>query len=457
MASGADDAPRRVENGPAPRDAAEVAAIDAVVADALAAHSAPGARVAVALSGGIDSMVLLDALHAAAPRFALQLSAVHVDHRLSPNAGRWAEFCAGACAVLGVPLITVRVDVGKRPGESLEAAARAARYDRLLAAQADIVALAHHADDQAETVLLQLLRGAGAAGLAGMPRYRAGNDGGPALLRPLLELPRAALAAYAQARGLAWIDDESNVDRRHKRNLLRLAVAPLLAEGFPGYPTALVRAAAHQAEASALLDELARHDAGEARGGLDRAAFAALPPSRARNVLRWFLRRQGLRPPSTARLAAMLAQLRTAGADARTRIIHDGAEIGCHRGRIVVHAAAAGPFVRIWRGEDAVDLPGGTLRFERARGTGMAAAKLDNAVVTVRSRRGGERIQLAADRPRRAVKKLLYDAQLPTWQREALPFIWCDDELVAVPGIGIALAFQAAAGALAWQVEWRPA
>jgi tRNA(Ile)-lysidine synthase len=438
------------------RDAPAVVAVDSALAAALAAYSAPGQRVAVALSGGLDSIVLLDALHALAPRFALVLSALHVDHQLSPHAGRWAEFCAEACAARGVQLTIARVDVARRAGQSLEAAARAARYRELLGANADIVALAHHADDQAETVLLQLLRGAGPAGLAAMPRHRAGDVGGPALLRPLLDLPRATLAACASARGLAWIDDESNANRRHKRNLLRLDVAPLLAEAFPGYPSVLVRAAGHQAEASALLDELACRDAGDTQHGLDRAALTALSPARARNLLRWFLRREGLRPPSAARLAGMLAQLQTAGTDARTRIVHDGAEIGCHRGRIVIHAAAAGAYAFGWRGETSVDLPGGILHFERTRGDGIAAAKLDAAVVMLRSRRGGERIQLATNRPRRAVKKLLYDAQLPIWQREALPFIWCGEELAAVPGIGVALAFQAQSDEDAWRVGWRP-
>ncbi|HEX3631062.1 MAG TPA: tRNA lysidine(34) synthetase TilS [Casimicrobiaceae bacterium] len=439
-----------------PRDAPPIVAVDSALAAALAAYSTPGQRAMVALSGGMDSIVLLDALHALAPRFALGLSALHVNHQLSSNAVRWAEFCAAACAARGVPLTMARVDVARRPGQSLEAAARAARYRKLLAADADIVVLAHHADDQAETVLLQLLRGAGPAGVAAMPRHRAGDTGGPALLRPLLELPRAVLAAYANARGLAWIDDESNADRRHKRNLLRLDVAPLLREAFPGYPSVLVRAAGHQAEASALLDDLARQDAGDAQDGLERAALVALSPARARNLLRWFLRREGLRPPSTARLAGMLAQLQSAGADARTRIVHDGAEIGCHRGRVVVHAAGAGPYARGWRGESSVELPGGTLRFERTHGAGIAASKFDEAVVTLCSRRGGERLQLAANRPRRAVKKLLYDAQLPIWRREALPFIWCGEELAAVPGIGVALAFQARPGEAGWSVDWHP-
>ena len=438
------------------RDAPAVVAVDSALAAALATYSAPGQRIAVALSGGMDSIVLLDALHALTPRFTLALSALHVDHQLSPHAGRWAEFCAAACAARGVPLTVARVDVARRAGQSLEAAARAARNRELLRADADIVALAHHAEDQAETVLLQLLRGAGPAGLAAMPRHRAASAGTPALLRPLLDLPRATLTACANARGLAWIDDESNTDRRHKRNLLRLDVAPLLATAFAGYPSVLVRAAGHQAEASALLDQLACQDAGDTQSGLDRAALAALSPARARNLLRWFLRREGLRPPSAARLAAMLAQLQTAGTDARTRIVHDGAEIGCHRGRVVVHAAAAAAYARDWHGEHSVDLPGGTLRFERTRGDGIAAAKFDAAAVSLRSRRGGERMQLAANRPRRAVKKLLYDAQLPIWQREALPFIWCGEALAAVPGIGVALAFQARPDEDAWHVDWCP-
>lgn len=444
------------------RDAAPIAEVDNALAAALARHAEPDQRVAVALSGGIDSMVLLDALHAAAPSASLRLSALHIDHGLSPDAGRWSEFCAEQCAIRGVPLTIHRVDVGRRPGQSLEAAARKVRYEKLRSADADIVALAHHADDQAETVLLQLLRGAGPQGLAAMPRHRAGSAAGPALLRPLLDLPRATLAAYAHARGLAWVEDESNADRRHRRNLLRLAVAPLLAAAFPGYPSVVVRAAEHQAEAAGLLDQLAAQDAGpigDQRGGegLERARLAALPPDRARNLLRWFLRRQGLRPPSAAKLAAMLAQLRGAAADARTRIAHDGVEIGCHRGRIVVHAAPSPAFDRDWHGENTVHLPGGTLLFERTRGDGVAAARLAAAAVTMRSRHGGERIQLAHNRPRRAVKKLLYDAQLPVWQRQSLPFIWCGGELAALPGVGIAVGFQAQRDEAAWRIEWKPA
>ena len=438
--------------GASGRDA--LAAVAAAVAT-LAEHVDPQARVAVALSGGLDSMVLLDALCALVARHPLTLSAIHVNHGISPNADRWAEFCAAQCALRNVSLITHRVQVERKRGESLEALARAARYECLQSSPADAIVLAHHADDQAETLLLQLLRGAGPHGLAAMPAYRPGR---PALLRPLLELERVTLRTYAEARALAWVEDESNDDRRHARNFLRHEIAPLLAARFPGYPETLVRAARHQTEAIELADALARIDAAGIvdAGGLARASLRALSPARARNVLRWFLRSHGLRPPTEARLAEMLRQLERAAPDARTRIAHDGAEIGCHRERIVVHTPAAAAFVQPWEGQREIELPGGTLRFEPAQGAGLAAAKLAQRAVTLRSRSGGERIRLAADRPTRALKKLLQEAQIPPWERESLPLVWAGDELAAVPGVGIALAYQAGAGEAGFRLEWTP-
>jgi tRNA(Ile)-lysidine synthase len=429
--------------------------VEAAVCSALAEYVKPGASVAVALSGGLDSMVLLDAAATFAPRHPFALSAIHVHHGLSPNADRWAEFCAAQCAARRIPLALHRVEFARGRGHSLEALARGARYERLLAEDVDVIALAHHADDQAETVLLQLLRGAGPHGLAAMPTCRAGR---PALLRPLLGLPRATLAACAAARRLAWIEDESNEDCRYARNAIRRDIAPALAAHFAGYPATLGRAARHQGDAAQLLDELAEMDAAGAADadGLDGARLAALSPARARNLLRWFVRREGLRPPSDARLADMLRQLVGAAADAHTRIALDGAEIGRHRGRIAVHAPAPPAFERVWHGEAEVALPNGVLAFERSRGAGLAAAKLECSRVTLRSRAGGEHIRLAANRPTRAVKKLFQEAHLPPWERESLPLLWSGEELAAVPGIGVALAFQAQPDEPSWRLEWRP-
>jgi tRNA(Ile)-lysidine synthase len=423
------------------------------------------ARIAVALSGGRDSMALLDAMTTLAPEFELTLSALHVHHGLSINANAWAKFCGEECAKRGVPLTVHRAAIRRVAGESLEARARAVRYAAYAAADADLVALAHHADDQAETLLLQLLRGAGPHGLAAMPAHRPMRKD-LALLRPFLALPRAAIDAYAAARGLAWVDDESNANTGVKRNFIRHDVAPRLAAAFPGYPATLVRAAAHQAEAARLADDLAQHDAQSAIADdavvgatLDREALIALAaraPYRARNLLRWFLRQHELAAPSAARLAAMLAQLAGAAPDARVRLVHAGAEVGLHRGRIVVHAPAVAPFAIRWRGDTRLALPHGTLEFVLCSGDGAAQAALDSAVVIVRSRAGGERIRLAMDRPRRALKGLLQDAGMPPWQRDSLPLVFCDGVLAVVPGVGVDAAFRAVSGTPGYEIRWRP-
>jgi tRNA(Ile)-lysidine synthase len=152
----------------------------------------------------------------------------------------------------------------------------------------------------------------------------------------------------------------------------------------------------------------------------------------------------------------VLRQLRSASADARTRIAHDGAEIGCHRGRVIVHAPTTAPFAVAWQGTPEIKLPGGVLAFERAEGDGLALAKIAGASVMVRSRLGGERIKLAINRPRRSVKKLLQEARLSQWQRQALPLVWCGDMLAAVPGIGVDLAFQAGHDEPGWKLAWLP-
>jgi tRNA(Ile)-lysidine synthase len=417
-------------------------------------------RIAVALSGGRDSMVLLDALAGLRTQVPVTVSAVHVHHGLSPNADAWAAFCAAECERRDVALTLRRVRVDRAPGDSLEATARTVRLAALASVDVDAVALAHHADDQAETLLLQLLRGAGPHGLAAMPAVRAA--GGPALIRPLLALPRAALESYARHRGLAWIDDESNADTGLRRNYLRHEIAPRLVAAFPGYPATLVRAAAHNAEAAQLLDELAALDAGDTADDgatLDRAALSALAQRslpRARNLLRWFLRRHGLPPPSTARLAAMLDQFVRAAPDARVRIAHAGVELGIFRGRISVHGPAVAPFAVAWSGESTLALPHGVLEFAPAHGSGLAVTALRAAAVTVRRREGGERLRMVADRPTRAVVRLLYDAGIAPWQRASLPLVWCGGTLAAVPGIGIDAALRATAGAPGIVVHWHP-
>jgi tRNA(Ile)-lysidine synthase len=443
------------------RDSAQVVTMRAAVARALAAALPHGGRAAVALSGGRDSVVLLDAAIAVAKDAAVEVVAFHVEHGLSPNAAAWARFCADCCVALAVPLHVERVSVARGARISVEAAAREARYAALatLAAEHRVLAvlLAHHADDQAETMLLQLLRGAGPRGLAAMPTAR--YDGSVHWLRPFLDLPRARIEAHARERSLAFVDDESNADSRYRRNALRRDVVPALRAIAPGYPTALARAASLQAEAAALLDDLAAIDARAGYDGsaLDRATLAALDERRARNLLRWFLRQHGLAAPSQARLAAMLGQLVHADADAHVSLRHAGAAVGVHRGRILVHRAECEPFARGWDGGETVVLPHGTLTLAPVSGSGIAARHLRTSGVTIRSGVPGERLTLAGRATRRPVSDLLREAGIPHWERRGLPRIYCGGKLAAVAPLGVDEAFAAAPGEPARRIVWQPA
>ena len=360
-----------------------------------------GKRTAVALSGGVDSVVLLHRL-----RDSPGIRAVHVHHGLSPNADRWARFCRKLCKAWGVPLQVNKVKVARR-GKGLEAAARDARYGAFRELDVERIALAHNLDDQAETVLLNLLRGAGLRGASGMrPISRLGDK---ELVRPLLDVSRQEILAYAREHHLEWVEDESNADESLTRNFIRLRLGPLIETRFPQWKRTLARAARQFSKKDLQADAL----------------------------LRAYLRSKGLKAPSEAKLVEMLKQLTAGGA--RTRLEHDGATLRVYRGRLLAQAASAGvPFAsREWKGERRLPLPelGGELRF--TPGEGIDAGQLANQTFEVRLRGGGERLQLHSRRPRRTLKKLFQEAGVPAWSRERLPLLYCGADLVWAPGLGV--------------------
>lgn len=414
----------------------------------LPAYLETGRRLTVALSGGVDSVVLLDLLDRLKGELDLRLAAVHVNHQLSPHAKAWARFCQDLCAARRIPLHVEAVKVGKRKDLGLEAAAREARYRVLLAQPADYVVLAHHLDDQAETVLLNLLRGAGVRGLSGMPALREAS--GPTVLRPLLDVPRAALLAYAKQRKLQWVEDESNEDVALSRNFLRAEVLPRVEQKFPAYRETILRASRNLAEASSLLDELGGIDLAQAMraGRLDARYLAGLSSTRARNLLRVFLQSQGAPMPDAERLEEMLRQLVSAGSGARIEIPWGGFVLRRYRGEAWVENTLPAPpmdWSKPWHGEAVLRLPelGCQLEFVPAVGEGMRLAALQAHPVSLRLRQGGERLRVDCQRPRRSLKNLLQEAAVPPWLRERLPLIYCGEHLVAVPGIGIDCAYQA--------------
>lgn len=381
-----------------------------------------GKKVVVGLSGGVDSVVLLHALSRHLP-----VRAVHVHHGLSPNADAWARFCRAYCRSLDVPITLRRVRV-RKDGKGVEAAAREARYAAFEKLPVEAIALAHQLDDQAETVLMNLLRGAGARGASGMPAAR--RQRGKLLVRPLLDVPREAIVDYARAHALAWIEDESNAVEDLTRNFIRRRIAPLLVERYPRWREALARAARHFSRAE-----------------VD-----------AQQLVRAFLAERGLRAPSEAKLAEMVRQL-AAGASGAL-IEHDGARWRLYRGKLVEAGSQAQPFAPIeWRGERRVPLPalGGELVFRRVRGAGIDIAQMKKHGMRVRLRAGGERLQPDARRPRRTLKNLFQEAGIPAWQRDRLPLLFDGDTLVWAAGLGIDARYQAKSGEAGWLPQWRGA
>lgn len=421
----------------------------------------PSDRLLAGLSGGVDSVVLLDVLGRVAPRLRLRLSALHVNHQLSPNARRWESFCRRLCSARGIPFQSVKV--GVRRGDSVEAAARAARYAAFARHDCEYVVLAHHRDDQVETLLLQLLRGAGVKGLAAMPLVRTEDRGsriGAKILRPLLDVTRQEILEYAKSRKLKWVEDESNQDITFQRNFIRHEVLPVIARRFPAYRTTLARSAGHLAESAEVLDELAAADAGRLAGGtLPVTALRRLPPARRRNLLRYFLACCGVTLPNTERLEEALRQIVAAKPDARVLIEVGDFELRRFQNRLYAVARLKAPpasYARRWRGEAEIALPelGGVLNLPRVRGAGISLARLRGRPVTIELRRGGERLQPDGRRPRRSLKNLLQEARIAPWERERLPLIFCSGKLVWAPGIGVDCAFQAARGEAALRPAW---
>ena len=430
---------------------------------ALAAASWPAhSQICVAFSGGSDSTVLLHALAVehAKNQDSWALAAHHVHHGLSPNADRWATHCETFCADLSVPFTMDRVTVDQHAGTGIEAAARDARIASLDRCNADIIVLAHHARDQAETVLLQLLRGSGPLGIAAMPiaadRY----------LRPLLGVPKTALLDYAQQHALCWIEDESNADNRFSRNRLRNTVWPALIDAFPAAEATLFRAAQHQADAAQLLDDLAAIDVITCvvDGSLQLASFNELTQTRRANLLRFWLHTHNVKPPATDTLREWLKQL--AGVAAIQAIELRG---GAHQGVIRVYRGYAhmtddAKFwqPRAWTGEPSLELKCGSVTVGELSFT----PRLQNSALrpphagetwTIRMRQEGDGVVLSERSGHVALKNIFQQANIPPWLRNTWPLVLCNDEITCVASVAMAKAFTVAPGESGLLCQWKPA
>lgn len=413
----------------------------------------PVERVVVGFSGGLDSTVLLHALKAAGHA----VRALHVHHGLHPDAARWEAHCEALCAEWQVPFASVRVQVRRDGGEGPEAAARRARYAAFAEhlGEGEVLALAHHRDDQAETFLLRALRGSGVDGLAAMRRWRPLARG--AVWRPLLELSRAELLTYAQAHGLRWIDDPSNADVTLDRNFLRQRVLPLLRERWPQADVPLARAAALTAEAADLLDEEDARALAAVRTAdpqaLSRDALRRLPAPRRARVLRRWLAALHLPPLPAEGLARIEAELLPARQDAEAAFAWSGAVVRAWRDLLhaeAEHAPLPARWEAPWDGRLPLVLPdGGALTLEGAPALPVP--------LTARARRGGERIALPGRTHSHALKHVLQSLGVPPWERDRLPLL-CDgeDRVLAVGDLLYAAPFDAWLRDHGARLRWTP-
>lgn len=410
----------------------------------------------LAYSGGVDSQVLLHLLYQIQQQpelhgsFQFNLSAVYIDHQLQAESSAWAEHCAQQCATFNIPFQSIAVDARARSGESPEAAARAARYGAFknnIIQPGMCLLTAQHQDDQAETVLIQLLRGAGAAGLSAMPELCAFAEGWHA--RPLLHISQQAIHAYAQQHQLKWVEDPSNQLAHYDRNFLRQQIMPALQQRWPSVNKTLGRFARQQAENNGLLEELALIDLDtllQSDDSIELDALRQLTSARARNALRYWLKTRQVSMPSSALLAQLLQQIQADSHDNHLCIGWGNNELRRFRDALYLcRASEHNPQqVIAWNGRQPLELSslGKKLELVSAQTTAQTdyvlKAELLDAPLSIRFRQGGERIQPAGRQGHRDLKKLFQEASVPEWQRERVPLLYAGEQLVAVVGYWLA-------------------
>ncbi|MDX1405257.1 MAG: tRNA lysidine(34) synthetase TilS [Woeseiaceae bacterium] len=412
----------------------------------------PVARWLIAFSGGVDSSVLLHAIASSGQIDRERIVAIHVNHGLHQDADAWEEHCRKFADSLGVNFLSERVVVDERHGSGPEAAARQARYALLqtLVAPGDCLLSAHHENDQAETLLLNLMRGSGIAGMAGIGALQEFAEG--RLLRPLLGVSGEAIDAYAARHQLQWIDDPSNADTRFDRNFLRREILPRLATRWPAVAQRLRQSAELASEANSLLTDLAELDlaaAGSAQR-LELGAVRALSAARQRNLLRHAVNLCGLPAPPATRLYQAIHELIPARADAQPLVAWPGAELRRYRDHLYLMPAMdevpEAPLQPLTPDRELLLGPGmGRLSLQANVADGLDP-DLASGGLTVRYRGGGEQIRPSGGGRTRKVKKLMQQEGVVPWMRERLPLLYAGDKLVAVADLWVAAEHTARAG-----------
>jgi tRNA(Ile)-lysidine synthase len=419
-------------------------------------------KVFVAYSGGLDSHVLLH-MCAALPMLIGKIVAVYVDHGLQAASAAWGEHCRRQAAELGVAFQLLRVDAKAGGGESPEAAAREARYRafRELLDIDNILLVAQHREDQMETLLLQLVRGAGVAGLAGMPVVSAFGKG--QILRPLLDVAKDDIRDYAQRHGLLWVEDPSNQSSDFDRNYLRNEILPLLKQRWPSLDKTVARSAKLCGDAAQMIGDWAEQTLqtvfDPADGSIDIAAIPAISAVQMNYLLRHWLSRMGLKPPSRAVLQTLVDQLVGGRLDAMPQINIQGHSIRKYRQKLYclsTERLQKETQSTTWKQQqERISLRNGYVLLRATASGGLSKALWNNAEVTVAPRQGGESLKLSGRVGHHCLKKLYQEAGVPPWERDVRPLIYLNGRLAAVAGLWVAewAWFDAVDGC--YQLDWR--
>ncbi len=423
-----------------------------------------GQTVVVALSGGVDSVVLLDVLSRLVVSLDLKIHAAHVNHHLHHKSTEWADFCSQLCESYSIPLSILDVQVPERSRLGIEGAARQARYDALLSHKSPMILLAHHQNDQIETFFLQALRGSGVDGLSSMTSLRDDYSTHKKIFRPMLGVSRDEIVKYAKQRGLTWVEDPSNSDRIYSRNYLRKEMLPQVRTRFPAYEESIVNVIKNLADTSDLLKEVAAQDIDlliSPCGGIDLEGLNSLSEVRAINMFRELFRRRGASVPGRTWMTEALRQCKYAKISAAVSVNNKSISVKRYRKHVYLvdrKDVTNEGWSRVWSGETYIDLPGdlGHLEFSEVLGRGISKQYVSHGSLTVRLGSGNKRFSLAQNRPRRELRKIWQTEGIPPWLRSSIPVVFVGTEALFVGNHGVSGHCCAQKDERGINIIWRP-
>lgn len=414
----------------------------------------------LAYSGGIDSTVLLHYLYSNKENINRDIKAVHVNHNISKYSDKWAKHCKQVCNEFKIPFELLNLDASEFEGHGPEAYARKLRYNAIgkILSENDILLTAHHRDDLAETFFLQLMRGAGPEGLAGIPEIRKFGHGW--IARPFLDYTREQLHSYAVQHDLLWIEDDSNSDINFDRNYIRHNVFPYLQERWPAVTRTLARSARHQADLLELIKYSAETDfrnvMGESVDVLSIDEFNKLPVARKRNLLRYWLKINNKPSATSAVIKEIILNMVDARHDSQPLVTWNNTQIRRYRGNIyLMHALPHldSTVAYTWTLPGSLDIKVGRLEAKQVTGKGIKTVALVDNIIDVRFRHGGEEIQPVDKKETHKLKKMYQQAGIPPWKRDRIPLLYINDELASVAGYWIDQKYHACDNEPGWVIS----